>query len=61
MNEELSKYRIEKIKAKEGVRYLLQELRTDAVKPYWLTFRIFITRSTAEIGLKKILRGEKPP
>lgn len=59
----MDNYRIEKIKEKESgkSRFLLQELRTDAVKPYYLTIRIYVTRSTAEIGLKKVLRGEKPP
>lgn len=59
----MDKFRIEKIKSSISgkIRFLLQELRTDAPKPYWLTIRTYVTRSTAEIGLKKALEEEKPP
>jgi hypothetical protein len=34
-----------------GVRYLLQEKRTDASKPYYLTQRIYMSRVRAEDAL----------
>lgn len=34
-----------------GVRYLLQSRRTDASKPYYLTQRIYMSRTVAENAL----------
>jgi len=44
---------------KGKVRFLLQEQRFDASKPYWLTYRIYTVESQAKLFMKKLLRGEK--
>jgi hypothetical protein len=40
----------------EGVRYLLQIRRVDAIKPYWLTQQIFMSRKRAEMALRHVVQ-----
>lgn len=44
----------------EGVRYLLQQRRIDATKPYYLTQRIFRYRGKALDALHTALKTGKP-
>jgi hypothetical protein len=43
----------------EGVRYLLQVQRTDTIKPYYLTQRIYMSRKRAEMALRHVARTGK--
>jgi hypothetical protein len=38
------------------IKFLLQQLRFDAVKPYYITQKIFLYRNTAERELKNIIK-----
>jgi hypothetical protein len=44
----LPEWKITKLDTRDGVRWVIQRLRTDASKPYYLTQRIYRFKSTAE-------------
>lgn len=48
-------WRIARIETSDGEKYLLQILRHDAEKPYWITQRIYRYESTARRALDFVL------
>jgi hypothetical protein len=50
----LKPWRLFQKKFPEGVRYLLQELRLDSAKPYYLTQRIFLGKQKALMALREV-------
>lgn len=54
----LPEWRISKIHVTtpvKGVRWVIERLRTDASKPYYLTQRIYRFKSTAERELARVI------
>lgn len=45
-----------KKKFPEGIRYLLQMRRTDAIRPYYLTQKVFIARKAGLRALQEKLK-----
>lgn len=54
--EGLPKWQVFKVITSDGERYTLQRLHTDALKPYYLTERVYRFESTARRALEGTLK-----
>jgi hypothetical protein len=55
------KYRVIRKVINGHTNYLLQELRTDASQPYYLTQRVFYVPNRANTALKSVMTTGKLP